>query len=105
LPLCLPGRAVVGSRGRKDGYKAGYIDKTGKFAITPKFFDASNFSEGLAAVRIGKKHGYIDKTGQMVIDVQFDAANPFREGLALVKINGVYGKVGTSTEREDGHPC
>jgi hypothetical protein len=52
------GLAVVRTAGR-----AGYIDKTGKVVINPQFDDASGFSQGLAAVRIGDpvtgKWGYI----------------------------------------------
>ena len=35
------------------GDKAGFIDKTGKFAIAPQFADADSFSEGLARVNVG----------------------------------------------------
>ncbi|MBW4490709.1 MAG: WG repeat-containing protein [Trichocoleus desertorum ATA4-8-CV12] len=35
------------------GDKAGFIDKTGKFAIAAQFADADSFSEGLARVNVG----------------------------------------------------
>ena len=35
------------------GAQGGYIDKTGKMVIPPQFSPAKDFSEGLAAVRIG----------------------------------------------------
>ena len=45
----------------------GYINKTGKIVIEPKFDWACYFTEALAAVRIGGrfigKWGYIDKGG------------------------------------------
>ena len=46
--------------------KWGYIDKTGKFVIEPKFEGAYPFSEGLAMVKVGKAVGYIDKTGRYI---------------------------------------
>ncbi len=64
--------------------KCGYIDSTGKVLIDAQFGEAGVFSEGLAAVRMGKLWGYIDKTGKVLIDPQFDLAEPFSEGLAAV---------------------
>jgi hypothetical protein len=72
--------------------KFGFLDKTGKVAIEPKYITAFPFSEGLAAVsmhdeRYGKKdvyHGYIDTSGKTAIEFQFKQALPFSEGLAAV---------------------
>lgn len=87
---------------RFSGKQAGFIDKTGKFVIEPKFDMAFNFSEGLAQVRIGRKYGYIDKSGKMVIEPQFpqpttmdhigrphftDHRHPFRNGLASIAVD------------------
>ncbi|CAN5257489.1 hypothetical protein BH10ACI1_BH10ACI1_25540 [soil metagenome] len=75
--------------GEGDTRKWAFIDKSGKVVIPP-FFQTSQFSEGLAAVRVrdslmGKlKWGYIDKTGKMVIKPQFDSAGGFSDGLAPV---------------------
>jgi len=65
--------------------KWGYIDKTGKYIIEPRFVTAWNFSEGLAIAELGGKLGYIDRTGEFVIKPQFAAAWHFSEGLAAVK--------------------
>ena len=77
------------------GGRRGYFDRAGKIAINPQFEWASEFSDGLAAVRIGEantaKWGYIDKTGQTIISPQFDGADRFSEGLAAV---GSGGRVG-----------
>jgi hypothetical protein len=70
------------------GGKYGYIDKTGKLAIAPQFYEADDFSEGLAAVEIDDSWGYIDKTGKVVITPQFDDAFGFSGGLAWVSISG-----------------
>jgi len=91
----------------------GYIDKSGKFVILPKFETAGNFSEGLAAVAPeddipwshkfkikGKSYemcgaglgsnapqGYIDKTGKMVIEPKFGRGFPFSNGIAMVSFD------------------
>jgi hypothetical protein len=83
----------------------GFIDKTGKAVIAPRF-DAvggipSGFSEGIAAVRIGQKWGYIDRAGKIVINPQFggdaldDELNDwsFHHGIASVLIAGKNGYV------------
>lgn len=73
--------------------KFGYIDVGGKIIINPQYEDASNFSEGLARVKVKGKFGYIDCNGKMVIKPQFDEAHNFSEGLACVKINGKFGYI------------
>lgn len=78
----------------QSGGKYGYIDKSGKVVIEPQYQIASDFSEGIASVRIddGSRFGkwrYIDKTGKTVIDnPAFQDANSFNEGLARVAIKG-----------------
>ena len=37
-----------------------------EYAIRPQFDVANNFSEGLAAVKMGDRYGYINKEGQYV---------------------------------------
>jgi hypothetical protein len=82
----------------------GYIDKTGKMVIEPKFSLASNFSEGLAVVSTFGGHdpglgvvfgnrGYIDKTGKVIIPAEFEDASSFSEGLAAVKTGGKWGYI------------
>ena len=72
----------------KDG-RFGYMDKTGKIAIEPQFYEAQDFSEGLAAVRLDQtrdaRFGYIDRTGRVAIVPRFHAARPFSEALAAVE--------------------
>jgi hypothetical protein len=58
-------------------------------AIEPQFDGARDFSEGLAAVKIGGRMGFIDKTGSVVIEPQFSGwefISGFSEGLARVWI-------------------
>lgn len=76
----------------KDG-KTGFIDKTGKIVVEPKFFSAQEFSEGLSAVlarvNSGAGWGYIDSTGKIVIEPteRFVKAGSFFEGLAPVMLS------------------
>jgi hypothetical protein len=83
--------------------RIGYIDKTGKMVIEPKFSAAKNFSEGLAPVALFGDHEghspvfgswvYIDKTGKIVISTEFRDAKSFSEGLAPVMIGGKWGYI------------
>jgi len=82
----------------KDIY-TGYIDRTGKYVIEPKYAyaQACAFSGGLAAVweYPGFKWGYINKTGSYVIAPQFKmtAARPFKEERAAVQIDNKWGYI------------
>ena len=61
----------------------GFIDKSGKVVIEPKFGYAGDFHYGLAEVAIGQMRygwGYIDKTGKLVIPANFKAQVPSRKG-------------------------
>jgi len=75
--------------------KWGYIDKTGKFVIEPRYDQAYPFSNGLAAVVLldnnkDYKVGYIDKTGKYVIEpFPANAGSKFNdEGIAQISIFG-----------------
>jgi serine/threonine protein kinase len=58
------------------------------YAIEPMFDGVSDFSDGLAQVKINGKWGYMDKNGNTVIQPQFDETDGFSEGLARVWISG-----------------
>jgi len=68
----------------------GYIE-----VIPPQYDDAKDFSEGLAAVRVGEKIGFIDKTGKEVVPPRYDAPQwfeynsslDFQDGLAGVMVS------------------
>ncbi|MCY7345924.1 MAG: WG repeat-containing protein [Pyrinomonadaceae bacterium] len=70
--------------------KCGFIDKTGKLVIEPKYKKIGYFSEGLAAVSEDStfttlgKYGYIDKTGKLVIEPKYSSNGAFSEGLVAV---------------------
>jgi hypothetical protein len=69
--------------------KYGYMDKTGRVVIPPRFDDSGYFSEGLAWVSVFKErkrlYGFIDKTGKIVIEPRFVyQPGDFIDGLAKV---------------------
>ncbi|HEV2801935.1 MAG TPA: WG repeat-containing protein [Pyrinomonadaceae bacterium] len=89
--------------------KVGYIDRTGKIVIEPRFdfgdvefrgsfTDKHFFSMELAAVAECSganrrcKFGFIDRSGKFVVPPVFDNVQPFSfEGLAAVKTDGRWG--------------
>lgn len=64
--------------------KYGFINKSGKEIIPPKFDEAQEFSEGLAAIREKNKVGFINENGQIVIKPKYNAVSDFSEGLAAI---------------------
>src|SRR5512140_1506705 len=56
------------------GGKWGYIDRTGRVVVAPRFDEAARFSEGLAPVRAGKQLGYADPAGKLVLVPAFGPA-------------------------------
>jgi hypothetical protein len=81
----------------------GFIERTGKLAIAPRFDDVGSFSEGLANARLPSpdgvsraNYGYIDRKGKFTIPPQFEQATSFAEGLAAVELYGKYGYIDKS---------
>ncbi len=66
----------------------GYMDASGQIAISPQFYQAGHFTEGLAPVRVQGSYGYIDQSGQVVIPPAYDKAYNFDGGLAQVYEDG-----------------
>jgi WG containing repeat len=66
------------------GHRWGFIDTSGKMLIPFQYEDAGDFSEGLAAVRIGDFWGYINKKAELVIPATFKGAWDFKGGMARV---------------------
>lgn len=73
--------------------KWGFIDKNGNILIDTKYDFAEEFSEGLAAVKIGDKWGFINTGGELVIDAKYDGADSFEDNTAAVKISGKWGLI------------
>ena len=61
----------------------GYLDHAGAWAIPPRFDDAASFSDGCAAVRIGRQHGFIDVHGATVVPIDLEWAGSFSNGVAI----------------------
>jgi WG containing repeat len=74
----------------RSGRQFGFIDRTGKVVIPPRFDRVNEFQEGLAVVWIGSQAGYIDVTGNLVIQPQYSTATDFEQGRALVSRDGKY---------------
>lgn len=71
----------------------GFIDKSGRIVIEPRFQLALAFSEGLAAVCTDTGWGFIDKTGAWAISPVFSSVCLFTGGLAWVEIGDRRGYV------------
>jgi hypothetical protein len=56
--------------------KWGFIDRTGKVVVAPRFDQALEFSDGMGAVRVDKKWGYVDAAGELRIPPQFEDLFP-----------------------------
>jgi hypothetical protein len=75
------------------GGQWGYINKSGAMEITPRFQNASDFHEGLAAVRESNRWKYINSKGDVVIEGSFSNITRFSEGKAAVQIDGRWGYI------------
>jgi hypothetical protein len=76
-----------------NGDRWGFIDRSGEWAVDPRFAWVKPFREGLAAVLVKSpggqaRWGYLDRGGRMAIAAQFDEASFFRNGLARVRVGG-----------------
>lgn len=69
--------------------KFGFRDLSGKEIISPKYYGAKDFSEGMAAVSImesaTEKWGYINEIGKEMTAFIYGYALPFSEGLAAAR--------------------
>lgn len=88
----------------------GYRNRQGVVEIPFQFQDATNFSEGLAAVSIAGMWGFIDTEGKFIANPIYDDVNGrvdglrylnspvISEGMAAVKTEGKWGFINTSGE-------
>lgn len=71
-----------------DKNRFGFFNKAGRIVCPAIYLDVQDFSDGLAAVKVGEnggRWGYIDVSGRMVIPAKFSKEPyPFREGKASV---------------------
>lgn len=73
--------------------KWGFIDKTGKEAISLIYDEVRDFSGGLACVTLNSKYGFIDGKGKEVVPFMYDYARSFFKGFGVVSINGKDGVI------------
>lgn len=76
-----------------DHGKWGYIDRTGKFAISPRFETypkgyVESFHGGYAKITVAGNVGYIDHSGEFAIQPHFLDGDSFFEGTARVIVEG-----------------
>jgi hypothetical protein len=89
--LTREGRTLAG----RDG-KWGFLDAQGTVAIALKFDAVSQFSGGLAAIKVGRLWGYVDRDGALIIPAKFDQAGEFSSGLAPATLAGKTGFIDKS---------
>ncbi len=95
--------------------KTGFVDATGRLAISPKKTISKGsgdfaaeisiaalispaYSEGLAMFRLDDREGYVDMNGDVAIAARFDQALPFHDGLAIVRVGAKSGWIDRSGE-------
>lgn len=77
--------------------KVGFIDRSGRVVIEPKFNWAYDFSEGLCQANLAGKEGYIDRKGNWAFEIDTHDDRPFRCGVAVVctgKRTGIVDRTG-----------
>ncbi len=81
------------ARAAADGALFGFLDARGVWRVAPRFEEARDFHEDLAAVGLRPVDepdvgplpwGYIDRTGKLVVPAVFGGALDFSEGLAPI---------------------
>ncbi len=74
-------------------YRIGIYGLDGQRIAEPQWEWIEEFSEGLAAVRVGKKYGFIDESYKTAIKPSWDSVRGFSEGYAVVRQNNKYGLI------------
>ena len=72
----------------------GFANMQGEKVVQPIYYDATPFSEGLAAVKgLDNKWGYIDKSGTVIIPANFDGAKVFSGEIAPAAVGDKWGLI------------
>src|SRR5262249_33154031 len=77
----------------RQGKNWGYMDRSGKVMIEPRFDSEGDFFHGLARVRSDHKWGFIDEKGELKVLYQFDDALDFIGELAPARIGRKWGYI------------
>jgi len=86
---------------RSGSKRSVFVDLDGT-QVTPDFFDARPFAEGLAPVHTREGWGYLDPEANWVLKPQFESATPFSDGLAQVSGRRVIDRAGKTVFTLDG---
>ena len=70
--------------------KYGFIDTLGQWKIVPQYDDASEYSEGFAAVCKNDSCYYINKEGNKISDFYFEETENYINGIAIIKKENNY---------------
>jgi WG containing repeat len=77
------------------GSAVGYLHRSGRWQIKPRFAVAGRFSEGLAKVSLdGSSFGYVDRVGTFVVKPLYEQVGVFSNGLGAASQEGKWGYVG-----------
>lgn len=76
-------------------FKFGYMDKTGALVIPCQFFDAGDFADSVARVKMKNKYGLIDAHGKFLLPAVYDYIYPFSGGVARIDLGGLAGFINT----------
>lgn len=80
----------------RQGGEYGYMDRTGRIVIPPKYSQAGPFREGFALVREKGRFGFVNARGEEVIPPRFEDAWHFSNGRASVLLDGQWGVIDTT---------
>ena len=70
----------------RDGKKFGFINRSGKVVVPPKYDAVGQEHEGRISVYEGSHAGYIDLSGKVVVPPQYDSADDFKESREIVRV-------------------
>src|SRR6185436_11064564 len=71
--------------------KVGFVDSTGRVAVSFKYEAASDFSDGTAAVKLNGKWGFINSSEIFVVEPAFQKLRAFSEGKAAACVDEMIG--------------
>ncbi len=75
----------------------GYIDTTGSVKIKHNFYEAGEFKEGKASIKIAKnKYSFINKSGEQINKTTFRRVYDFRDNAAAVMVRNKWGFIDTT---------
>ena len=64
--------------------KWGFLDENNNPICKFIYDEVRDFSEGIAAVRIGDKWGYINQEGAEICEIRYEAVGDFQSNLGVV---------------------